>query len=293
MLFAKIICEQHFFKGESMKKIFLAFLTLFFSVSLAATTAAKTNWDSASALKRVNTVGGKILKANNINHNIQFKVSDTEDVNAYANVNKEIYVFRGLLEFVENDQELAAVIGHEMGHIINGHCAKQTVLSTISATAISMTNASDLTKSVGQELASSKLSRNDEFEADLTGIDLMSKTGYNPLGMVSLLQKISTSYIDIMQSHPSGEKRVLNAYDYINYNNPKAIKGGYPTESYKKALASIQPTLDKRAKNKKLMAKYEKEQKKLIKKKEKRASKMSKTSTVWDGYYSTLQLMAQ
>jgi putative metalloprotease len=69
-----------------------------------------------------------MLKANNVNYPIEFKVSDEEDVNAYANLDKEIYVYKGLLEFVDNDEELAGVIGHEMGHIINGHCAKQGVL---------------------------------------------------------------------------------------------------------------------------------------------------------------------
>ena len=56
-----------------------------------------------------------------------------------------------------------------------------------------------------------ELSRNDEFEADITGVDLMTKAGYNPLAMVSLLNKISgDAYIDILQTHPSGEKRILN-----------------------------------------------------------------------------------
>ncbi len=271
-----------------MKKILSIFILMLFSVSFAATS----NWDSAAALKRVNSVGGKILKANGINYNIQFKVSDTDDINAYANINKEIFVYRGLLEFVDNDEELAAVISHEMGHIINGHCAKQTVLATGIATAASLINVSNTTKAVGQELATSKISRNDEFEADITGVDLMTKGGYNPLGMVSLLQKISQSYIDILESHPSGEKRVLNAYDYIDYNYPNYVKKGYSTTSYKQALNTIKPTLEKRNNSKNLMKKYQKEQKKLIAKKEKRLKKMSKTSTVWDGYYSTLLLMA-
>jgi len=275
---------------RSMKTIKLLLAAMIFLSGISF--AQATNWDSAQALKRVNNVGKKILKANNVNYNIQFKVSDTDDVNAYANINKEIYVYRGLLEFVDNDEELAGVISHEMGHIINGHCAKQTVLATGIATAASMVNVNSLTKAVGQELATSKISRNDEFEADLTGVDLMTKAGYNPLGMVSLLQKISSSYIDIMQSHPSGEKRVLNAYDYINYNYPTYIKKGYTTASYKTAVGVIKPTLDKRKASKKLTKKYEKEQKKLLAKKEKRSKKMAKTSTIWDGYYTTLQLMA-
>ena len=106
-----------------MKKILIILSLLMFNFAYGAT-----DWDSAAALNRVNTIGAKLLKANNVNYDIEFKVSNEEDVNAYANLEKEIYVYKGLLEFVDNDAELAGVIGHEMGHIINGHCAKQGVL---------------------------------------------------------------------------------------------------------------------------------------------------------------------
>ena len=251
-----------------------------------------TDWDSASALKRVNTIGTKILKANNINHQIEFKVSAEDTINAYANIDKEIYVYKGLLEYVDTDDELAGVISHEMGHIINGHCAKQGVLNSVIATIGSFfkptTTAGNVTNAVGQQLAASKISRNDEFEADLTGVDIMTKGGYNPLGMVSLLSKISQSYLDILQSHPSGEKRIQNAYDYINYNYPSYIKKGYSTQSYQNALSMMKTTLDKRAKSESEMNKYKKAQEKLLVKKQKREKKMQKTNTVWDGYYQTL-----
>ena len=116
----------------------------------------------------------------------------------------------------------------------------------------------------------------------------MTKAGYNPLGMVSLLSKISQSYIDILQSHPSGEKRIQNAYDYINYNYSSYVKKGYSTQSYKNALSMMQSTLDKRNSSESAMNKYKKAQQKLLAKKQKRENKMQGTSTVWDGYYQTL-----
>ena len=171
-----------------MKKILIVLSLFMFNFAMA------TDWDSAAALKRVNTIGSELLKANNVNYDIEFKVSNEEDVNAYANLQKEIYVYKGLLEFVNNDDELAGVIGHEMGHIINGHCAKQGVLNTGIAVVANMMTKNQTASAVGQTLASSKLSRNDEFEADLTGVDLMAKAGYNPLAMVSLLNKIVIFY---------------------------------------------------------------------------------------------------
>ena len=271
-----------------MKKIFAIFCLMMFNLAFAAT-----DWNSEAALKRVNDIGSKLLKANNVNYDIEFKVSNEEDVNAYANLDKEIYVYKGLLEFVDNDEELAGVIGHEMGHIINGHCAKQGVLGTAFAVIANMITKNETVSAIGTTLAQSKLSRTDEFEADISGVDLMTKAGYNPLAMVSLLNKISgDAYIDILQTHPSGEKRILNVYNYIEYNYASKLSKGYNTNSYEKALVMIKPTVEKRKSTEKLTKKFNKEQEKLLKKKEKRAKKMQGTSSVWEGYYTTLQYLA-
>ena len=270
-----------------MKKILLILTLLMFNFAFA------TDWNSEAALKRVNTIGSKLLKANNVNYPIEFKVSNEEDVNAYANLDKEIYVYKGLLKFVDNDEELAGVIGHEMGHIINGHCAKQGVLGTAFAVIANMLSKNETVTAIGTTLAQSKLSRTDEFEADITGVDLMTKAGYNPLAMISLLNKISgDAYIDILQTHPSGEKRILNVYNYLEYNYSSKLKNGYNTDSYKKALVMINPAIEKRKKSEKLTLKFNKEQEKLLKKKEKRVKKMKGTSSVWDGYFTTLQYLA-
>ncbi len=264
-----------------------------FGATTTATTA--TNWDSAAAVQRVNTIGKKLIVANGIGQNITFKVSDQADINAYANINKEVYVYKGLLQYVTDDQELAAVISHELGHILNGHCAKQGVLNTgVNVLAnVAARKVGTVAAGVGQQLVSSKMSRKDEFEADITGVDIMTKAGYNPLAMISVLNKICGNYIDILQSHPSGEKRLLNIYNYVEYNYPAKLKAGFKSESYTKAQAFLEPTAQKRRASESLTKKYEKEQKKLLVKKEKRMAKASKTSTIWDGYYTTLQLMAQ
>ena len=78
-----------------MKKI-LVILSIF----LCCNCVFAEDWDSAAGLKRVNTIGTKLLNANGIKQNIQFKVSNQEDVNAYANFNKEVYVYKGLLQYV-------------------------------------------------------------------------------------------------------------------------------------------------------------------------------------------------
>lgn len=275
-----------------MKKILIAIFALFLGlqVNAATTTTTTTNWDSAAAQKRLNNIAYKLIKSNNLPDGISIKVSAEDEANAYANINKEIYVFKGMLNYAQTDEEIASVIAHEMGHIINGHNAKQSILNTLIANITG-----DSSKSVGaaavQELSSAKLSRKDEFEADLTGVDLMVKAGYNPLSMISVLNKICGNYVDIISTHPSGEKRLMNIYDYVSYNYPEWIKKGYTTDSYKKANALISLNIEERNASPRLTKKYEKQQEKLKKEKIKRAKKMLKANNGWNSAYNTLLML--
>ena len=277
-----------------MKKILIAIFALFLSLQVNAattnTTTATSNWDSAAAQKRLNNIAYKLIKSNNLPDGISIKVSNEDAANAYANINKEIYVYKGLLNYATTDEEIAAIISHEMGHIINGHNAKQTILNSLIANITG-----DSSKSLGaaavQELSSTKLSRKDEFEADLSGVDLLVKAGYNPLAMISVLNKICGNYVDIISTHPSGEKRLMNVYDYVLYNYPDWTKKGYNSDSYKKAYALISLNVEERNASKRLIKKYEKQQEKLKKEKIKRAKKMLKANNGWNSAYNTLLLL--
>ena len=265
------------------------------------TKTSGTNWDSNANLQRVNRIGNVLLTKNGVQQTIKFTVSNTADVNAYADINKEIHIYRGLLNYVDYDHELAGVIAHEMGHILNGHCAKQTILdSVINSVATDLVKGANdakvATVAVGQQLASSKLSRNDEMEADITAVDLMVRAGYNPLALISVLNKICGNYVDVLETHPSGEKRLMNIYDYILYNYPSYAKtgaAGYNTESYKRASTMIEANLVRRSNNKSLQNKYVKTQKKLLKNKEKRMKKMSGIINGWDASFAALYLMSK
>lgn len=260
----------------------------------AAKTTSSTNWNAQASLNRVNNIGTKILKANNLPQGITFKVSDDESINAYANINKEVYVYRGLLEYVSNDEELAAVIAHEIGHIVNSHSAKQTVVNSIISSVTPTTTNAVVSTSVeaAKQLSSMKVSREDEFEADLTAVDLLQKAGYNPLALISVLNKICGNYMDIISTHPSGEKRLMNIYDYADYNYPTIVKKGFNTDSYLKARELIWANLKIRKANPRKLAKAQKEQEKLKQKRLKRAKKMVNSNSPWNTSLNVLQQLS-
>ncbi len=261
-----------------MKKFLNILLVILFSFQLSAYGAAanSTNWTSKSNVARVNNIGKALLAKNNLPTKINFKVIETDEINAFANADKEICVYTGLLKFVNNDSELAGVIAHEIGHIVNNHVAKQNVIGTISATAIYNANIDSRLKAganAANNLTMLKMSRTEEYEADITGVDLMTKAGYNPLAMVSVLYKISGNYADFTSTHPSGDKRTMYIYDYITYTYPAKAKAGYNTDSYKKFMAYANPIVKERNSNPKKLAAFNKQQAKL---KEKRLAKLEK-----------------
>ncbi len=280
-----------------MKKFFTFFVCAILSLHLSANAATTTNWNSAAQVKRVNTIGKNLLAKNNLPTKITFKVMQTDEINAFANADKEIYVYTGLLKFVENDAELAAVISHEIGHIVNNHVAKQNVVGTVTATAIYNANIDSRIKAganIANNMTMLKMSRTEEYEADITGADLMTKAGYNPLAMVSVLNKISGNYVDVISTHPSGDKRTMYVYDYITYTYPQKTKLGYTSASFKSFMNYAGPIVKERNADPKKLAKFNKSQEKL---KAKRAAKLEKYKTAkdsngWDKSFNVIRAIS-
>lgn len=280
-----------------MKKVLNIILTAFFALTLSAQAATTTNWTTQSNVDKVNKIGKALLSKNNLSTKIDFKVIETDEVNAFANADKEICVYTGLLKFVNNDAELAGVIAHEIGHIVNNHVAKQNVINTITSTAIYTANMSAGLKTAAasaNNLTMLKMSRTEEYEADITGVDLIARAGYNPLAMVSVLYKIGGSYADFVSTHPSGDKRTMYIYDYITYTYPDKAKAGYNTDSYNKFMVYAKPIVDKRNSNPKKLASFNKKQEKL---KQKRAKKLEKYKTAkqitgWDKTFNVIRAVS-
>ena len=212
------------------------------------------DWTTAEAQKKVNNIGTKLLLANNIDDFVRFSVSRKEAVNATTNYSNVINVYKGLLEYVETEDELAYVIGHELGHVYKNDVRTTAIrrgvaIGTILAGAIvagtSGTSAGRsaggglILAGTGTGLVGRKLTKGQERRADLKGIDFMVKAGYNPLAAISMMNKILNRRWDIISDHPSGDKRMIYAYNYILQKYPKYLKGGYDTISYQRALKYI------------------------------------------------------
>ncbi len=174
----------------------------------------------------VNSIANKIWNQTarkDIPYNV--KIIKAGDINSFATLGGYIYLYEGMIDFVQSDDELAAVIGHETGHIERRHVvtmnAKAQALNLLFSIASIF---SPLIYNFGNVLEAglmAKMSRADEVQADRTGLQLMSRAGYDPQADVSMLQHMSTledaheSAVDrYLQDHPDAKARVSDMVGY-------------------------------------------------------------------------------
>lgn len=180
--------------------------------------------------KRIAAATESYLKQNGLekelaNFQWDFKLVKDNQVNAFCMPGGKIVVYEGLLPLTASDDELAVVIGHEIGHAVAKHSNERmsqemvaqygaaildAALSTKSSAIRSLGNTVfGLSAQVGMMLP---YSRQHEYEADHLGMILMTLAGYNPESAISFWQKMSAKgsggRSDFLSTHPSDEKRV-------------------------------------------------------------------------------------
>ena len=282
-----------------MKKILglLLFSTMLVFASntvFAASYTTSTNWFDTTNVKHVNTIGKNIAKANGISTNVEFKVTDNPNMNTdLAATSEVVYIYNGDLKYVANDNELAAMIAHEIGHIVNGHSAKSSILNNAIASInpTTTTEKGATTVSLLKTISSNSVLKENEKEADITAVDLLMNAKYNPLALISVIYKADAEKTGgLLDENLSYEDRIMNIYDYTNFNYPAKAKETYNTDSYKKAYTLINANIQIRNQSKSKLAKVEKAQKKLQKAKLKKIKNMAKSTNPWSSAYSMIQL---
>lgn len=145
----------------------------------------------------------------------------SKQINAFCMPGGKIAFFTGILDQLRlTDDEAAMVMGHEMAHALREHARAQ--LAKTRATSIGLTLGAQLlglgelgntVADLGTKLLSLKFSRADESEADLVGLELGARAGYDPHAAVTLWQKMnqvsaSAGGLEFLSTHPSGPERI-------------------------------------------------------------------------------------
>ncbi|MEZ5542283.1 MAG: M48 family metalloprotease [Pseudomonadota bacterium] len=151
-------------------------------------------YEDPALARLVQTVGDKVAASSHRPDLIyRFTVLDTPTVNAFALPGGYIYITRGLLAYLNSEAELAAVLGHEIGHVTARHSVRQHstatvagILGTVVAAATGIQGADTLTNLAGTAIVRG-YGREHELEADRLGAEYLAKSGYDPHGMLNVV----------------------------------------------------------------------------------------------------------
>ena len=182
----------------------------------------------------VQQVGERVAKHSHRNQlSYEFTVVDSPDINAFALPGGYIYIHRGLLAYLSSEAELAAVLGHEVGHVTARHSVQQQSQSTAwgllgQAVAIGtgVGAAADVTSVLGSAFVRG-YGRDMELEADGLGAQYLARSGYDPQAMIEVVKVLknqedfardqaaargeaqsSGGYHGVFDTHPDNDRRL-------------------------------------------------------------------------------------
>ncbi len=217
----------------------------------------------------INVLGDSIARLTDRNDitDWHFYIVDSKEVNAFAVPGGFIYVNRGLIERAQKMDQLAGVLGHEIGHVVKRHSIKQ--MQQAQGANVGVTLACVLTRvcdsqigqaaiQVGGTAVFAKFSRGDETEADQEGVKNVIRAGISPQGIPEMFQILinerttNPSGVDSwFATHPLEEDRIAEVEQIIAQYKP-AILRSLSTDSqnfqnFKRRLRSLPPSPTPRA----------------------------------------------
>ncbi|MEJ7758116.1 MAG: M48 family metallopeptidase [Gemmatimonadaceae bacterium] len=159
---------------------------------------------------------------------------DPQTINAFALPGGQVSITMGLLTKLKNEAELAGVLGHEIGHVMARHGAEhlakqqltQGLVGAVGVATYDPQNPSASTAAIAAavgQLVSMRYGRNDELESDALGVKFMKQAGYDPTGMISLMNVLAQGggggrQPEFFSTHPNPDNRMARLEELIRTN---------------------------------------------------------------------------
>lgn len=176
----------------------------------------------------VDMVGNKLVNsslAKKTPYKYEFHLlADDQTINAFALPGGQCFITYALLSKLKSEDQLAGVLGHEIGHVLGKHSAERIgeteFWKTVSTGASVGADMGDLIGGIGQNTLL-KNGRGDELESDELGVQFMIDAGYNPEAMIGVMEILKTAagsnrVPEFKSSHPDPENRIEKIRKAIN-----------------------------------------------------------------------------
>ncbi len=179
--------------------------------------------------ERINRIGQSLVAVSDRQDlEYSFKVLNCDEVNALACPGGFVYVFKGLIDYMPSDSELAGVLGHEVSHIVEKHTVHQIEKQLLTTLLLAVATKGDMgLTGLATQALSAGYSRTDERGADKEGFNLCVKAGYNPYSMVLTINKLEDLSREkgnpgygLFSSHPEPEERLKRVMKQIKKLDP-------------------------------------------------------------------------
>lgn len=177
----------------------------------------------------VDMVGNKLVQsslARETPYQYDFHLlADDQTINAFALPGGQCFITFALLNKLENEDQLAGVMGHEIGHVLGRHSAErianQEFWNTVAQGAQVGMDAGQMAQAVGQ-MVNMKYGREDELESDYLGVKFMIDAGYNPEEMIGVMEILRDAagpnrVPEFQSTHPDPENRIQKIKEAIEY----------------------------------------------------------------------------
>ncbi len=180
---------------------------------------------NTAVAQRVQRIGQRLLAAITERQvPYTFKVVDSQNVNAVSLPGGPVYVYKGLLNMVgADDDPLAAVMAHEIGHVEGRHAAKQisTQLQAQAVIDIFLRGgaAADVA-GLASQLLNLRYSRDDEYDSDSRALNYTHRAGFDPRGLIEFFQKLAEmerrgGSPEFLRTHPLTTSRIQRAEEIL------------------------------------------------------------------------------
>ena len=211
---------------------------------------------------RLRNIGGRISRgAGRSDQKWDYAVFDTEAKNAFVLPGNRVGFYKGMMDFTDNDDQIAGIMGHEVGHVAGEHARERMSLQMASQVAVvggSVLGSSALKRRCNRVAANQRqaclnganrnaqlmvqalglgaqiglvlpYSRKHESESDLLGVNYMHKAGYNPYEAVRLWEKMAANnpnrQPEFLSTHPDPANRARTISDYITRQEKMGSQG--------------------------------------------------------------------